>query len=59
MKIETYMLTGDNKTSAQAIGKMVGIDNIISEVLPQEKESKVRSLQEQGKIVAMIGDRNK
>lgn len=56
MKIETYMLTGDNKTSAQAIGKMVGIDNIISEVLPQEKESKVRSLQEQGKIVAMIGD---
>ena len=53
------MLTGDNKTSAQAIGKMVGIDNIISEVLPQEKESKVRSLQEQGKIVAMIGDRNK
>ena len=59
MKIETYMLTGDNTTSAQAIGKMVGIDNIISEVLPQEKESKVRSLQEQGKIVAMIGDRNK
>lgn len=59
MKIETYMLTGDNKTSAQAIGRMVGIDNIISEVLPQEKESKVRSLQEQGKIVAMIGDRNK
>jgi Cu+-exporting ATPase len=59
LKIETYMLTGDNKTSAQAIGKMVGIDNIISEVLPQEKESKVRSLQEQGRIVAMIGDRNK
>lgn len=59
MKIKTYMLTGDNKTSAQAIGKMVGIDNIISEVLPQEKESKVRNLQEQGKIVAMIGDRNK
>ena len=59
MKIETYMLTGDNKTSAQAIGKMVGIDNIISEVLPQEKESKVHSLQEQGKIVGMIGDRNK
>lgn len=59
LKIETYMLTGDNKTSAQAIGKMVGIDNIISEVLPQEKESKVHSLQEQGKIVGMIGDRNK
>ena len=59
MKIETYMLTGDNKTSAQAIGKIVGIDNIISEVLPQEKESKVRRLQEKGKIVAMIGDRNK
>lgn len=59
MKIKTYMLTGDSKTSAQAIGKQVGIDNIISEVLPQEKESKVRNLQEQGKIVAMIGDRNK
>lgn len=56
MKIETFMLTGDNKESAEAIGKMVGIDNIISEVLPQEKERKVRNLQEQGKTVAMIGD---
>ena len=43
----------------KGVRKMVGIDNIISEVLPQEKESKVRTLQEQGKIVAMIGDRNK
>lgn len=59
LKIETYMLTGDNKVSAEAIAKEVEIDNVISEVLPQDKERKIRELQEIGKKVAMIGDRNK
>ena len=53
------MLTGDNKVSAEAIANEVGIDNVISEVLPQDKEKKIRELQEKGKKVAMIGDRNK
>ena len=59
LKIETYMLTGDNKIAAEAIAEKMGIDNVVSEVLPQEKEKKIRELQEQGKKVAMIGDRNK
>lgn len=59
LKIETYMLTGDNKIAAEAIANNVGIDNVVSEVIPQDKEKKIRQLQEQGKKVAMIGDRNK
>lgn len=59
LKIETYMLTGDNKTSADAIASKVGITNIIANVLPQDKEAKIRQLQEKGKKVAMVGDRNK
>lgn len=59
LKIETYMLTGDNQVAAEAIAEKIGIDNVVSEVLPQEKEKKIRELQEQGKKVAMIGDRNK
>lgn len=56
LKIETYMLTGDNKAQAQAIANEVGIDNVVAEVLPQDKERKVKELQEQGRKVAMIGD---
>ena len=59
LKIETYMLTGDNKIAAEAIANNVGIENVVSEVLPEEKEKKIRQLKEQGKKVAMIGDRNK
>ena len=59
LKIGTYMLTGDNKIAAEAIAKNVGIDNVVSEVLPEEKEKKIRQFQAQGKKVAMIGDRNK
>ena len=54
--IEVWMLTGDNSRTAKAIAAEVGIENIMSEVLPDKKSEKVRELQEQGKIVAMIGD---
>ena len=54
--IAVWMLTGDNDRTAKAIAAEVGIDNIMSEVLPDKKSGKVRELQEQGKIVAMIGD---
>lgn len=50
------MITGDNKLTAQAIGKQVGIDIIFAEVTPEEKYLKVKELQEQGKNVAMVGD---
>jgi len=54
--IEVWMLTGDNDRTARAIAAQAGIVNIMSEVLPDKKSEKVRELQEQGKIVAMIGD---
>ena len=54
--IDVWMLTGDNDRTARAIAAEVGIDNVMSEVLPEKKSEKVRALQEQGKIVAMIGD---
>ena len=50
------MITGDNKITAQSIGKQVGIDIIFSEVTPEEKYLKVKELQEEGKNVAMVGD---
>ena len=54
--IEVVMLTGDNPVTAAAIGRKTGISNVISGVLPQEKEEKIRSLMENGKKVAMVGD---
>lgn len=56
MGVETVMLTGDNKRTAEAIGKELGIERIISEVLPTEKEAIIKKLQAEGKIVAMVGD---
>ncbi|SDA28143.1 Cu2+-exporting ATPase [Ruminococcus sp. YE71] len=55
MGLKTVMLTGDNERTANAIGRQVGVDMVIAGVLPNEKESVVRRLQEQGKV-AMIGD---
>ncbi len=54
--LDVYMITGDNHRTAAAIGKRVGIDHILSEVLPEGKADKVKELQEQGKVVAMVGD---
>ena len=54
--IEVYMLTGDNKVTANAIAKSLNIDNVISEVLPQDKQAVVTSLKDKGKTVLMVGD---
>ena len=54
--IEVVMLTGDNSRTANEVAKQVGIDQVISEVLPADKASAIQALQAEGKIVAMVGD---
>ncbi|MDO4845025.1 MAG: heavy metal translocating P-type ATPase [Oscillospiraceae bacterium] len=54
--LRVYLLTGDNRAAARVIGEKLGVDEVIAEVLPQEKEQKVRALQETGKVVCMVGD---
>ncbi|SOC11235.1 Cu+-exporting ATPase [Ureibacillus xyleni] len=56
MGIKVIMMTGDNERTAQAIGKEVGVDAVIAEVLPEGKAEEVKKLQQQGKKVAMVGD---
>ncbi len=56
MGVSVYMITGDNRRTASAVGKRLGIDNVFAEVMPQDKAGYVKKLQSEGKRVGMVGD---
>ena len=56
MNLDVVMLTGDTERTAYAVAEQVGIDKVLAEVLPEEKVNQIKDLQNEGKIVAMVGD---
>jgi Cu+-exporting ATPase len=56
MGLEVVMITGDNERTARAVARQVGVDRVLADVLPDQKASEVRGLQDEGKLVAMVGD---
>jgi Cu+-exporting ATPase len=56
MGLETVMLTGDRRRAAERVGREVGVDRVIAELLPEQKLNEVRGLQQGGRVVAMVGD---
>jgi Cu2+-exporting ATPase len=56
LNIQTVMLTGDNRKTAEAVARQLGIDTVIADVLPEQKVAQVQELQAQGRTVAMVGD---
>jgi P-type Cu+ transporter len=55
-RIRMVMLTGDSRTTAEAVGRKLGLDDIVAEILPDQKAVMVRDLQQKGRVVAMAGD---
>ena len=54
--VQTVMLTGDNRHTADSVARQLGIDTVIAEVLPEDKANEVTKLQGEGRKVAMVGD---